>query len=222
MLDDAFCITYATHVLWFQHLQCDLAEWGIVIDNEEEVKKIKADYFDPVWKNSFTGEDVDVQKVMDGLKVNRDGKSKLFHNAQNEQAAAMMPHGHGEYYDMEDTAVEVEDGEKPVVGENEDGAETAASKDGEEAVPESSPLEGDAAAGSVAPSESKDQVSPSSSDVNKTKSGESEEKKTEEYDEEDPAVTKVESQDCSQLSKLQVDCNWCGMGEALKMNRGDE
>lgn len=208
--------------------QCDLAEWGIIIDNEEEVQKIKADYFDPVWENSFTGEDVDVEKVMDGLKIDRDGKSKLFHNAQNEQAAAMMPHGHGEYYDVEDTAVEVEDDEEPAVvedGEGGDAAEAAAIKDGDSTAPSCATepaFEGDAAAGSVSPSESRDPADPANGGVNKTKSEEStgEEKKTEGYDE-DPAITKVESQEQSKLAKLQVDCNWCGIGEALNMSRGD-
>ncbi|KAL7544220.1 hypothetical protein ACHAWF_007601 [Thalassiosira exigua] len=53
---------------------CDLAEWGVVIDNEVEVRKIMDDYYLPMWRNSFTGEDVDVDKVMDGLKIDRDGE----------------------------------------------------------------------------------------------------------------------------------------------------
>ena len=83
---------------------CDLAEWGIVVDNEEEVKKIMSDYFNPLWTNSFTGEDVDVEAVMDGLKVDRDGEEGTFYNGiQNVEAAQqLMPHGHGsEYYTIE-------------------------------------------------------------------------------------------------------------------------
>jgi phosphatidylserine/phosphatidylglycerophosphate/cardiolipin synthase-like enzyme len=52
---------------------CDLAEWGVVIDNAEQVRKIKRDYWDVMWKYSYTGEDVDVQEVMDGLEIDRDG-----------------------------------------------------------------------------------------------------------------------------------------------------
>jgi len=53
---------------------CDLAEWGVIIDDEVEVKKILADYFVPIWRNSYTpGRDVDVARVMDGLNVHRDG-----------------------------------------------------------------------------------------------------------------------------------------------------
>jgi phosphatidylserine/phosphatidylglycerophosphate/cardiolipin synthase-like enzyme len=50
----------------------DLAEWGVVIDDADEVRKIQEEYFVPMWRNSFTGLDVDVQRVMDGLRVNRD------------------------------------------------------------------------------------------------------------------------------------------------------
>jgi hypothetical protein len=207
-------------------LQCDLAEWGIVIDDETEVKKIKQDYFDPLWKNSFTGEDVDVQLVMDGLKIDRDGKSKLFGGGQNQQAAAMMPHGHGEYYDTEDTAVEVTEGEEPVVGDNDgndDVAADAASKDATETVPKANATsEGDVAAGSVVSSspaeESKDQQVIG---VDKTKSGDSSsgEEKKEGDDDNHPEVVESESHEQSKLAKLQIDCNWCGMGEALNMNK---
>ena len=47
----------------------NLADWGLVIDHEEEVLKIKNEYFVPMWRNSYTGEDVDLDKVMDDLNV---------------------------------------------------------------------------------------------------------------------------------------------------------
>lgn len=47
----------------------NIADWGLVIDHEEEVLKIKNEYFVPMWRNSYTGEDVDLDKVMDDLKV---------------------------------------------------------------------------------------------------------------------------------------------------------
>lgn len=84
---------------------CDLAEWGVVIDSEAEVKKIKADYFDPMWKDSFTGEDVDVQEVMDGLDIDRDGEQTwLDHIRQND--GQNMIHGKSEYlvYDEDEMA----------------------------------------------------------------------------------------------------------------------
>lgn len=56
---------------------CDLAEWGILIDSAEETRKMMEEYWHPMWSHSYTpGEDVDVQAVMDGLKINRDGRPK--------------------------------------------------------------------------------------------------------------------------------------------------
>ena len=82
---------------------CDLAEWGIVVDSEVEVKKIMNDYFVPMWENSFTGKDVDVEKVMDGLKVDRDGEHKQFIHLNADAAQEMMPHGTDtDYYTKEE------------------------------------------------------------------------------------------------------------------------
>ena len=77
---------------------CDLAEWGIVVDSKEEVKTIMNDYFIPMWTNSYTGEDVDVEQVMDGLKVNRNGEYSYFSSLHNTNLGQQMPHG-GRYYD---------------------------------------------------------------------------------------------------------------------------
>ena len=40
------------------------------------MKKIKHEFFDLMWKDSYTGEDVDVQAVLDGLNTNRDGDAE--------------------------------------------------------------------------------------------------------------------------------------------------
>lgn len=52
---------------------CDLSEWGVVIDNAEQTEAMKASYWDPMWEQSYTGEDVDVDAVMEGLGIDRDG-----------------------------------------------------------------------------------------------------------------------------------------------------
>lgn len=52
---------------------CDLAEWGVVVDNPEQTQKFMEEYWNPMWTHSFTGEDVDVDAVMDGLDIDRDG-----------------------------------------------------------------------------------------------------------------------------------------------------
>merc|ERR1712238_328438 len=52
---------------------CDLAEWGVVIDDKDQTQKIMDEYFNPLWACSYTGEDVDVDVVMDGLEIDRNG-----------------------------------------------------------------------------------------------------------------------------------------------------
>jgi len=56
---------------------CDLAEWGVVIDNPESVRDIKQKYWDQLWRVSFVRDDCDVDQVMDGLGIDRSAKSKL-------------------------------------------------------------------------------------------------------------------------------------------------
>jgi len=82
---------------------CDLAEWGVVIDNENQVKKFLGECWKPFWEASFTGEDVDVQTVMDGLDHDRDGEHIYLlsstANAKMEAAAAGGLHGgHSKFY----------------------------------------------------------------------------------------------------------------------------
>jgi hypothetical protein len=48
-----------------------LAEWGVVIDDPDQVMKLKAEYWDPMWKTSHLKDDCDVQAVMDGLNIDR-------------------------------------------------------------------------------------------------------------------------------------------------------
>jgi phosphatidylserine/phosphatidylglycerophosphate/cardiolipin synthase-like enzyme len=52
---------------------CDLAEWGVVIDDPDVTDQILNEYWRPMWRLSYTGEDVDVDAVMDELNIDRDG-----------------------------------------------------------------------------------------------------------------------------------------------------
>lgn len=52
---------------------CDLAEWGVVIDDAAQTQRFMKEYWNPLWKYSFTGKDVDVDEVMDGLGIDRNG-----------------------------------------------------------------------------------------------------------------------------------------------------
>lgn len=51
----------------------DLAEWGVVIDNAEQTKKVMNEYWNPLWRASYNPKDCDENKVMDGLGIDRDG-----------------------------------------------------------------------------------------------------------------------------------------------------
>jgi len=53
---------------------CDLAEWGLVIDDKDATTQIKESFWNPLWKVSYKPEDCDIQAVMDGLEINRDGE----------------------------------------------------------------------------------------------------------------------------------------------------
>jgi len=53
---------------------CDLAEWGVLVDDVAATEKMISEYWTPMWENSYTGEDCDVQTVMDGLEIDRDGE----------------------------------------------------------------------------------------------------------------------------------------------------
>ena len=73
---------------------CDLAEWGVLIDNGEAVKKLMAEYWNPMWTSSYTGEDCDVHRVMDSLDVDREGTEQtILSEAKTVDAAAMQAHG---------------------------------------------------------------------------------------------------------------------------------
>ena len=78
---------------------CDLAEWGVIIDHEESVQKIKKDYWDPIWESSYTGTVLDPNEVIKGLKIDRDGETPLLAGRQqkwkHKKEAAIMASGMG-------------------------------------------------------------------------------------------------------------------------------
>lgn len=63
----------------------DLAEWGVVVDHPGETTRIMNEYWDPLWKASYTPEDCDVQAVMDGLDINRDGEDPNHLSAETQK-----------------------------------------------------------------------------------------------------------------------------------------
>eukprot|EP00557_Chaetoceros_sp_GSL56_P008743 CAMPEP_0176497338 /NCGR_PEP_ID=MMETSP0200_2-20121128/11669_1 /TAXON_ID=947934 /ORGANISM="Chaetoceros sp., Strain GSL56" /LENGTH=555 /DNA_ID=CAMNT_0017895341 /DNA_START=94 /DNA_END=1761 /DNA_ORIENTATION=+ len=89
---------------------CDLAEWGVLIDDEAETKKMIQDFWNPLWQASYTAEDCDVDEVMDGLDIDRDGENVNSFTADGrkklEEAAKMQAMNGGgidaELYSKED------------------------------------------------------------------------------------------------------------------------
>ena len=75
---------------------CDLAEWGVVVDDEAATKQIKKEYWDPMWEVSYTKEDVDVDAVMDGLDIDRDPQEE----AELAAPQTLKPHKTGFYDDL--------------------------------------------------------------------------------------------------------------------------
>jgi hypothetical protein len=72
-----FIIDDISYYLGSQNLYiCDLAEWGVVVDDAYSTKRIMEEYWNPMWEHShIEGRDVDVQEVMDGLKIDRDAEA---------------------------------------------------------------------------------------------------------------------------------------------------
>lgn len=105
---------------------CDLAEWGVLIDDEAQTKQIMEEYWIPMWKHSYTKEDVDVQAVMDGLEIDRSAEKPHGLDALNvaerrrlmQAAAAQQAMRPGTvayvdlYYHDEEKKVDEEEGEK--------------------------------------------------------------------------------------------------------------
>ena len=115
MVDDICCYIGSQNLYI-----CDLAEWGVVIDDPAAVQSIKEQYWDPMWKVSHLSDDCDVQEVMDGLKIDRTAPSKMeMTKIQMEQmkekirATANIPESDSEFYPKkkegeDDTAVDDE------------------------------------------------------------------------------------------------------------------
>jgi len=64
---------------------CDLAEWGILVDDANQTRKVLQEYWTPMWDNSFKpGQDCNVDDVMDGLDIDRNGESMFFTEGDGE------------------------------------------------------------------------------------------------------------------------------------------
>jgi len=66
----------------------NLAEWGVIVDDEAATRRVLHEYWKPMWEQSYTGEDCDVDLVMDGLHINRSGEEQK--SATTEKLALML------------------------------------------------------------------------------------------------------------------------------------
>ena len=84
---------------------CDLAEWGVVIDNAEAVRDIKEKYWDQLWEVSFVRDDCEVDKVMDGLGIDRTAQSSKLSMTkfELEQAKNLMMSNVHKYFDGDES-----------------------------------------------------------------------------------------------------------------------
>eukprot|EP00554_Chaetoceros_debilis_P005726 CAMPEP_0194073012 /NCGR_PEP_ID=MMETSP0149-20130528/581_1 /TAXON_ID=122233 /ORGANISM="Chaetoceros debilis, Strain MM31A-1" /LENGTH=576 /DNA_ID=CAMNT_0038752967 /DNA_START=64 /DNA_END=1794 /DNA_ORIENTATION=+ len=74
--------------------ECDLAEWGVLVDDAEATADMISYYWKPMWDASFVESDCEVQRVMDGLDINRENeavdRSTEDGKRQYEAAASMI------------------------------------------------------------------------------------------------------------------------------------
>ena len=213
IVDDVCCYIGSQNLY-----MCDLAEWGVVVDSETEVKKIMTDYWQPMWESSYTGDDVDVQEVMDGLDVDRDGEQQMFTLHATDAGQQLMPHGGGdEYYDIKKKAGGTKSTTPPAAatakeGENEVDEDTPTARDDKDAANEGSTSEQREVSGeedgnspAVAPLIGKDDTA-----ANET----SKEEKTE--GEVLSAADEKAEDDEQKLTTVNLDC--CGLAESLKIS----
>lgn len=75
-----------------------------MVDDKAATKKMMDEYWNPMWEVSYTGEDCDVQAVMDGLKIDRDSHQTYLsplEKIQMQQAQGGGVHSNGDYVDNE-------------------------------------------------------------------------------------------------------------------------
>jgi len=90
---------------------CDLAEWGVVIDDIDVTTMMIEEYWNPLWEASFDPGDCDIQAIMDGLEDDRDGEdvdtstpegNRKFRDALKDFGRAQAPPDHDVYDEDEE------------------------------------------------------------------------------------------------------------------------
>mmetsp|Transcript_29296 Transcript_29296/g.32420 ORF Transcript_29296/g.32420 Transcript_29296/m.32420 type:complete len:580 (-) Transcript_29296:31-1770(-) len=87
--------------------ECDLAEWGVLLDDDRTAKRMLEEYWKPLWEASYIKEDCEVDKVMDGLSIDREGDNVHTVSPHDIRASviangrAQLP-AHNEFYDKDE------------------------------------------------------------------------------------------------------------------------
>uniref|UniRef100_A0A7S2S8X3 PLD phosphodiesterase domain-containing protein n=1 Tax=Eucampia antarctica TaxID=49252 RepID=A0A7S2S8X3_9STRA len=50
---------------------CDLGEWGVLIDDKDKTRDIMNEYWIPMWESSFIGKDVNTEAVLNAMKIEK-------------------------------------------------------------------------------------------------------------------------------------------------------
>lgn len=103
-----FIIDERAYYLGSQNLYvCDLAEWGVLVDNEPQTKQMMKEYWNPMWKASWTSGDCDLVKVIspESIEKDRDGaepSAKHAKQVKEGHAAAAKHPGKDDFHDNDE------------------------------------------------------------------------------------------------------------------------
>lgn len=66
----------------------NLAEWGVIVDDPGETRRMLDEYWKPMWEQSYSEEDCNDDDVMDGLHIDRDGEPMHMASPEDRASAA--------------------------------------------------------------------------------------------------------------------------------------
>jgi len=93
IIDDT-CFYIGSQNLYY----CDLAEWGVIIDNAAKTKDVLAEYWNPLWSTSYTPYDCDMNLVMRSITIDREySKDKIKDRQISSRTMAGLHRGYSTY-----------------------------------------------------------------------------------------------------------------------------
>jgi len=90
IIDDT-CFYIGSQNLYY----CDLAEWGVIVDNVAKTKDVLTEYWNPLWRTSYTPNDCDMNSVMRSTNIDREySKSKIKDHQISSRTMAGLQRGY--------------------------------------------------------------------------------------------------------------------------------